>query len=139
MSQKIKLCPACGRDARYTLPALNADEQTRALCWLLSGDTGTSSETLCAAMLGLRTGYGSTPSDMGDFGRCYRLLEFIPAWRTQLEKVAQVYPVWAGLVKNWALLEKYYLKALKEERSSKNYGSRAKEFYRLLDKIRGMR
>lgn len=120
-------------------PPAPCTAQDKALAWLLSGDTGTSSMTLCAAMLGLKNGYASTPSDIGDFGRCYRLLEFIPEWRTQFDKVAQVYPVWAGLVKNWAKLERLYVAALKEETRRPNYCPRGKAFHRLLNKIRGVR
>lgn len=75
--------------------------------WLLSGDTGTSSKTICAVMTdSIRArGIGSPPSDNDDFGRCYRLLKAFPAWRLQLHKVANAFPEWGPLVDAWSELE----------------------------------
>lgn len=70
----------------------NTIEQ-RALQWLLSGDTGTSSETLCAFMLGMERGrYSSVPSDADDRGRCIRLLQRIPEWLPRLPQLAEANP-----------------------------------------------
>ena len=52
--------------------------------WLMSGDTGISSETICAVMTGSKKGgvFGADiPHDVADFGRCYRLLKNFPEWR----------------------------------------------------------
>lgn len=76
--------------------------------WLLSGDTGTSSETICAVMTGSKIGHASPPSDGGDFGRCYRLLQHFPEWRARLHEVAERYPEWTGLVREWDALTALY-------------------------------
>ncbi len=61
-----------------------------ALAWLLGDDTGTSSMTLCAHMLGLVTRWQSAPLDAADRGRCIRLLRLIPEWLPRLDEMAEV-------------------------------------------------
>jgi hypothetical protein len=75
--------------------------------WLLSDDTGTSSETICMVMTGSRGNHylGSPPSDNDDFGRCYRLLRLFPQWRSRLPEVAQRFPAWGPMVGAWGELE----------------------------------
>lgn len=75
----------------------------RALRWSLSDDTGTSSQTLCAFMLGMNEtngarGWGASypPSDAADRGRCIRLLKHIPEWIDRLPEIAEANP--GGLV-----------------------------------------
>lgn len=64
--------------------------EQRALEWLLSHDTGVSSKTLCAHMLGIETkGFQSPPSDADDRGRCIRLLNLIPEWWDRLDEMAE--------------------------------------------------
>lgn len=79
--------------------------------WLLSGDNGTSSETILAVMTGSSTRYADIPYDNDDFGRCYRLLRLFPQWRARLPEVAQRYPAWGPMVAAWdelsALWEAY--------------------------------
>lgn len=62
----------------------------RAFKWLLGSDTGISSETLCAHMLGIeKTGpFGrQAPSDAADRARCIRLLKLIPEWVPRLDEL----------------------------------------------------
>ena len=86
--------------------------------WLLSGDTGVSSKTICAVMTGSNMG-GSfqpdVPYDCGDFGRCYRLLQHFPEWRTRLNEVAEKYPMWGPMIDVWDDLSELY----ENERDSK--------------------
>ena len=69
--------------------------------WLLSDDTGTSSMTICAVMIGSRIDDTDVPHDPGDFGRCHRLLLAFPEWRARLPEVSAKYPEWAPLVHEW--------------------------------------
>lgn len=107
--------------------------------WLLGPDTGTSSLTIFA-VLSARSGASvpadrrSPPWDPDDFGRCYRLLERIPAWRTRLHEVAAAYPVWAPLVREWPALE-----ALYREELPKGTGPKLYQRMRLLLKEGGAR
>lgn len=67
--------------------------ERRALHWALGNDTGTSSETLAAFMLGMeRGGWSSPPSDAADRGRCIRLLKLIPEWLPRLPELAAANP-----------------------------------------------
>lgn len=62
----------------------------RALEWLFSDDTGASSKTLCAHMLGVKGVHNSIPSDAADRGRCIRLLQAIPEWKDRLDEMAEL-------------------------------------------------
>lgn len=72
--------------------------------WLLSGDTGVSSKTICAVMTGskMTNCFGpDVPYDSSDFGRCYRLLQHFPEWRARMPEVATAYPMWGPMVEAW--------------------------------------
>ena len=67
--------------------------EVRAIKWLLSDDTGTSSKTLCSFMLNVpRKGYAMPPFDKSDRGRCIRLLKLIPEWLPRLPELAAANP-----------------------------------------------
>ena len=81
-----------------------------AMDWVSGRDTGLSSTAIWRHMMGLdprdRT-WGNEvcyPHDPDDFGRCYRLLARIPAWRGRIGEMAQ-YPVWRHLAAAWGELE----------------------------------
>lgn len=76
--------------------------------WIVGNDTGLSSKTIWAVMMGVEPYRSSTPIDASDFGRCHRLLKAIPAWRGRLGEVAQKYPAWGPLVAAWDELEALY-------------------------------
>ncbi len=80
-----------------------ADEKRKQIAWLLGRDTGASSVTIFCVMTGHDGDRynGFTPCDYPDFGRCRRLLELFPGWRSRLHEVAIVHPRWNGLVENW--------------------------------------
>lgn len=80
----------------------------RALQWVVSGDTGISSKAIWAHMQGIgpeKRWPWTWPSDPSDFGRCHRLLKFIPEWRDRIEEMGQYGPEWKALVEHWAELE----------------------------------
>lgn len=92
--------------------------------WLLSGDTGVSSKTILSAMTGEKMigGFGpDIPGDFGDFGRCYRLLKNFPEWRRDIKRVADTYPKWGPLVREWDKLESAYESDLRDETNSACY------------------
>lgn len=76
--------------------------------WLVSGDTGVSSETIVAIALGARVGRFDIPWDRSDFGHCYRLLKKVPELVDSLPLVAEVCPKWQPLVENWEELTSLY-------------------------------
>lgn len=81
--------------------------------WISGDDTGVSSTAIWRHMQGLDPvagpfgRFGFYPHDPDDFGRCYRLLALIPAWRARVGEMAQ-YPGWAGLAREWDALTALY-------------------------------
>lgn len=69
--------------------------------WILSGDTGLSSEAICSHMQGIEPKRASYPGDPADLGRCLRLLERIPEWKSRIKEMAVYGPGWAGQVERW--------------------------------------
>jgi len=70
----------------------NSELMFKALQWLATGDSGRSSETICFYLLGVDYLYLTHPYDRADFGRCYRLLEFIPDFRLRLDELRAISP-----------------------------------------------
>lgn len=88
-------------------PSLSIVERKR--WWWKNGERGVSSETMYSQITGLyvaaREPLGH-PHDPDDFRRCYLLLETIPEWKEELNKLRPVSPVWDKLVDNWDKLTK---------------------------------
>ena len=102
------------------------DIQARATAWIIGHDTGVSSKTIWAVMIGgnpdrKNTSYWDIPSDPADFGRCYRLLKLIPEWKKDLNKVAKTFPKWKYFIDNWDKMEAMYLEELPTGRCPKLY------------------
>lgn len=81
--------------------------------WIVGDDTGVSSKTIWAVMMGAVSGQEpwyafDVPHDPDDFGRCYRLLKAIPEWRPRLHEVAERFPKWAPLIAAWDELTALY-------------------------------
>lgn len=77
--------------------------------WVQGTDTGRSSLTIYHA-IHRKTRYVNAirPADWSDFGRCHRLLQIMPEWRSRLNEVADVCPEWKELVAVWGELEELY-------------------------------
>lgn len=104
--------------------------------WIISGDTGRSSKTIWAVMMGVvpkeYPWYKfDTPGDPADFGRCYRLLQHFSEWKERLSEVAKTFPEWTPLVREWDSLT-----ALWEE-EIKNEDGRAPKLYDKMKKLNG--
>lgn len=73
--------------------------------WLANGERGLSSEAIVAKLTGVRVGRRQWqidhPHDMGDFGRCEKLLRRVDIARLLLPEMATVSREWALLVENW--------------------------------------
>lgn len=101
--------------------------------WLISGDTGISSEIIFGVMTGNRTknvrDYYNWPKDNSDFGRCHRLLERFPEWKGRLHEVYAVWPAWQPMIRCWDQLE-----ALWQEEAGNPTGKGPK-LYALMDQL----
>lgn len=78
-----------------------------ALDWIVGRDTGVSSEAIWTHMMGRKPSEkwpGNWPHDPDDLGRCVRLLELIPEWRSRIGEMASYGRGWAALVPHWAAL-----------------------------------
>ena len=93
--------------------------QKQALDWMMAGDIGISNKTIVQVLEGTQffNMSGRTPQDLSDFGRCYRLLATIPAYRLRLGEVVKRYPSWQGVVARWSELEALYVAAMTRDTS----------------------
>jgi len=95
----------------YLKQLLENPKQTlpeKAIQWIASGNIGARSMTMWNCLIG-NTNFGrSSPSDPGDFGRCYRLLEFVPEWKSEIYKLKSLSKRWSVLIDNWDELTKMY-------------------------------
>ncbi len=106
------------------------------LAWLRGTDTGISSKTIFSVLstkhghlvdLTSRHWRPDVPHDPDDFGRCYRLLRAIPAWRSRLDRVAERHKVWAPMVREWDRMTALYERDLPT--------GRCKELYDLMHEL----
>ncbi|QHM71648.1 hypothetical protein [Mixta intestinalis] len=99
--------------------------------WLVRGDTGLSSETMAAIWLGAKSGRFSFPRDPSDFGRCWRLVEKVPAIRKAFPRICAVYPPIAPYLENWDELSRLYVAA------TEHGTGKAPELYQRMIALRG--
>jgi hypothetical protein len=105
----IKAHRACEKTWTQPVPEISANTVERMTFWLANGERGTSSETMFSILAQKIPGapqldpkWGpSHPLDPDDFRRCHLLLECVPDFRTMLDHMKDVSPVWAKLVENW--------------------------------------
>ena len=90
--------------------------------WIRSWDTGESSKTIWYVMQRGHAPRVAVPQDPSDFGRCYRLLAAIPAWRARLGEMAGLHP-WVPFVEAWPQLEKLYAEELPSGEAPKCYAA----------------
>jgi len=85
------------------------DREKEIIRWFISGDSGASSQTLCARLYGipLKRNQDNHPHDSSDFGRCKRFLKLLcpEDKNTLLRAMVNVSPQWKALVEKWDYLE----------------------------------
>lgn len=79
-----------------------AERLQKAVEWLVGGDTGISSKTMCAALFGAGPKYSDMPHDADDFGRCLRFIRFMPDGTKDIvfKKISDK-PEWVEIGKRW--------------------------------------
>ncbi len=81
---------------------MNTEMYEKAIEWLVAGDTGISSKTMCAALFDKTPKDSDMPHDAGDFGRCLRFIRFMPHGTKDIvfEKLAGK-PEWREIGNRW--------------------------------------
>lgn len=115
----VTMAIATDADAEKWKAEIGEELKKHAFCpetrWWCGLDVGMSAAAIFAVFcIGDRRAFAkemshaATPSDADDFGRCHRLLQLFPAWRSRLGEVAAAYPEskWPGIIARWEELEK---------------------------------
>lgn len=85
-----------------TKPIVSAAAVAQLATWACTDDTGISSTNIARACLGMTpTDNAFTPLDIGDLGRCLRLITAVPEARKGVAALAKHSPAWARLDKVW--------------------------------------
>ena len=97
-------------------PKINSklDIEQKISWWWNNGERGMSSETMWNCLSGKKDFKVSIPYDPDDFKRCYKLLEVIPEWKTELNKLKKLSKTWCNYVDNWELMTMMYESHLKK-------------------------
>lgn len=95
-------------DARREVIGEMIEALRKPIQWIVSNDTGVSSKTIWSVFMGVEPYYTDVPADEADYGRCVRLLQFIPEWQSRLGEVVEKYPRWKEAID-------HILATLKEE------------------------
>lgn len=105
----------CPPDMKYEEPEIKTPKD-----WIESRDVGVSSIAIWTVMTGEKHPHlergksyqvrwsNEPPRDVADFGRCYRLLNYFPEWRPQMEKMSARFPWWKPHVEHWTELMALY-------------------------------
>ncbi len=99
----------------------------RMMRWITSRDTGMSSQTLWAAIMGIEMHGPSIPHDQDDFGRCYRLLCYCDPETKEhaLKTVGELHEIWKPFIKEWKTMTELY------------EANKGMELHALIKKVRG--
>lgn len=116
-SMRAARCPQCHSANLYlggahagAPPADVSSLDARAEWWLEHGDRGVSSETIFSAFRGgISPLHAAIPYDPDDFGRCKRLLDLMPEWRADLNRVSALYPWFKPMIDQWDEIERLYI------------------------------
>lgn len=123
MSKKIKAFNELHDNCKKTWTEPKVDEskdvEQKALWWLANGEVGESSKTMWNCLIGNENYRISHPYDPDDFSRCYKLLETVPEWKSELHKLKTLSKAWNNLVENWDKLTEMY--ELNTKENWKNY------------------
>jgi len=88
---------------------ISLSQQPALTRWWHGLDVGRSSATIFSSFSGLHQSQArefsgrSVPQDTADFGRCLRLLDLFPDWKSNLHVVSEAFPAtsWPSLVDRW--------------------------------------
>lgn len=104
----IVLHKNCKPTWKEPIPEQTKSVYYKAKLWLENGEHGMSSETMWNCLMGNSNFRVSYPFDPDDFSRCYKLLQYVPEWKSELSKLKSLSPAWSNLVDNWDKLTEMY-------------------------------
>jgi hypothetical protein len=110
----------------FKKPEIKAYKEMGLDAWLSCDDVGESSKFIVSILHGGKYRDYAYPLDSSDFGRCHGLLEAVPKFRQQLNKMAACGNEWKYIVEEWDLLESLYI-----EKKYKKLDSKIKELINL--------
>lgn len=127
MKKKMKAFDSLHKDCKPTWIEPVVDQsraiKDKAMWWIGNGETGMSSETMWNCLIGNKDFDINHPYDPDDFSRCYKLLETVPEWKTEIGKLKPLSIQWNNLVNNWQKLTEMYEKNTAEKwKNSKEIG-----------------
>ena len=102
-------------------PPVSAPVEVRAQWWARRGERGMSSNTIFGVFTSKYVETATIPYDPADFRRCRLLLDLFPEWRTNLQRVVDVYPFWKPLVDRWDMMDELYNEELPSGNAPKLY------------------
>ena len=111
-SKKLKQFDELHKDCKQTWVEPKADQsenvKEKAMWWIANGHVGRSSKTMWNCLIGNKDFPVNHPYDPDDFSRCYKLLEAVPEWKTELHKLKPLSTAWNNLVENWDKLTEMF-------------------------------
>jgi len=111
-SKKLKSFDELHRDCNQTWVEPAADQSKtahqKAMWWIANGHVGASSKTMWNCLIGNNNFPIDHPYDPDDFSRCYKLLQAVPEWKTEICKLKSLSKVWNSLIENWDKLTEMF-------------------------------
>ncbi len=119
MTKKTKLFRKLHKNCKQTWFEPKADQgksiKEKAMWWISNGERGMSSETMWNCFMSTESFKVNHPYDPDDFKRCYKLLEAVPEWKSELHKLKPLSKPWSNLVDNWDKLTEMLEENLKTD------------------------
>lgn len=113
------------KDCKPTWKEPEADQsqgvKEKAMWWIANGHVVMSSKTMWNCLMGNKNFEINHPYDPDDFSRCWKLLEAVPEWETELHKLKQLSKAWSNLVDNWDKLNEYFIDMQKVKKANGMY------------------
>jgi len=112
MTEKTNAFTVLHKDCKQTYIEPVADQSNsvkeKAMWWIANGHVGMSSKTMWNRLMGNKNFPINHPYDPDDFSRCYKLLEAVPEWKNELDKLKPLSKAWNNLVENWDKLTEMF-------------------------------
>jgi len=78
------------------------------LRWVLTGEVGSSSKAMAAAIARIKIEDNFHPLDPHDFRECIMFLRAVPEARKYMGRVAELSDVWSAMVDQWGGIESLF-------------------------------